>query len=89
MHEIIDGQERLPGQHYLSYPTHATAVCGAEMVGRRNTRRDGDSRLTTCHACNEWIAQNFDFVMDREGSQLKGSYRDMALQHFLETRVYV
>mgnify|MGYP001549409494 CR=1 FL=1 len=80
----------MPGeiQHYTSYPTHATAVCGAEMVGQRNTRRDGDSRLTTCRSCLEWIAVNFDFVMDREESELHGHYRDMALQHFLDTKVY-
>lgn len=38
-------------QHYIGYPTNSSYVCGADAIGRRNTRTDTDTTLTTCRAC--------------------------------------
>lgn len=39
--------------HYLTWPTAETYACGANAVGRRNTRTDTDIHLTTCAPCIE------------------------------------
>ena len=38
-------------QHFIGYPTNSSYLCGADAVGRRNTRTDTDPSLTTCRAC--------------------------------------
>ena len=38
-------------QHFIGYPTNSSYVCGADAIGRRNTRTDTDPALTTCRAC--------------------------------------
>lgn len=42
-------------QHYIGPKgfavTNSTFVCGADAVGRRNTRLDTDPTVTTCAAC--------------------------------------
>jgi hypothetical protein len=38
-------------QHYLAHPLSESYVCGADAVGRRNTRTDTDVSLTTCRQC--------------------------------------
>lgn len=42
-------------QHYMTHPTNTTAVCGADMVGRRNSTTDNDPEATTCHHCLQWL----------------------------------
>lgn len=37
--------------HFLTYPTSSTYLCGADAVGRRNTRVDPDPANTSCAAC--------------------------------------
>lgn len=37
--------------HLLSYPTSSTFECGADAVGRRNTRVQMDPNHTTCSRC--------------------------------------
>jgi hypothetical protein len=37
--------------HYLTWPTSATYLCGADAVGRRSTQRDTDHWNTTCTGC--------------------------------------
>lgn len=37
--------------HYLHWPTSTRYACGADAVGRRSTRRDGNSFNTTCTGC--------------------------------------
>lgn len=37
--------------HFLHWPTSSTYLCGADAVGRRSTRRDGDPENTTCARC--------------------------------------
>jgi hypothetical protein len=44
-------------QHYLTWATNSTAVCGINMVGARNSRRDTDPALTTCATCKAWLAK--------------------------------
>ena len=41
-------------QHYMTHPTNETAVCGANMIGRRNSRLDSDAEATTCPECMAW-----------------------------------
>lgn len=38
-------------QHFIGYPTNSSYLCGADAIGRRNTRTDTDTTLTTCRAC--------------------------------------
>lgn len=45
-------------QHYLTYATNTRAVCGADMVGRRNSRKDTDTVATTCRECLAWLGRN-------------------------------
>lgn len=39
--------------HFLTWPTSSTAVCGADVVGQRNSARDTDPEQTTCQRCRE------------------------------------
>lgn len=39
--------------HWLTWPTSSTYACGADAVGRRNTRTDTDKSNTTCFRCLE------------------------------------
>lgn len=48
-------------QHFLTWPTASTAVCGSDMVGQRNSRTDLDASQTTCRRCLEWIDANPDY----------------------------
>ena len=49
-------------QHYMSYPTNETAVCGADMLGRRDSRVDSDPEATTCPQCKEWLARQEELL---------------------------
>lgn len=44
-------------QHYMTWATAETAVCGAYMVGRRNSSSDTNTGATTCPECCEWLDQ--------------------------------
>lgn len=41
--------------HFLTYPTASTFICGADAVGRRNTRVQTNSENTTCARCLEQL----------------------------------
>lgn len=43
--------------HYLTWPTAESYACGANAVGRRNTRTDTDRTQTTCEQCTTVIHQ--------------------------------
>lgn len=45
--------------HYLTWPTSATYLCGADAVGRRSTERDTDHWNTTCTDCLNHKAHPF------------------------------
>lgn len=66
-------------QHYLTYPTNSAAVCGADMVGRRNSRTDSDPAATTCPECNARLdeeadaaAQTSEYMMADEAYDVRG-----------------
>ena len=42
-------------QHYRSHPLADTAVCGVDMVGRRNSVTDIDPQSTDCPECMQWL----------------------------------
>lgn len=43
-------------QHFIFHPTNSTFACGADAVGRRNTRLDTDPWQTSCGRCIEAMA---------------------------------
>lgn len=43
-------------QHFMTYPTNSSAVCGADMVGQRNSRWDITAAVTTCRDCKSTTA---------------------------------
>lgn len=43
-------------EHFLPYPTSSTFICGADAVGRRNTRTQTKVENTTCRRCLEQLA---------------------------------
>lgn len=51
-------------QHFLTWGTSETYLCGANAVGRRNTRVDTDRTKTTCRQCREVLA-----AMDEDEAQ--------------------
>lgn len=42
-------------QHYMTWATAETAVCGANMIGQRNSSMDTNTGATTCVRCCEWL----------------------------------
>jgi hypothetical protein len=38
-------------QHFTTWSASSTFVCGADAVGRRNSRNDVNPTLTECYAC--------------------------------------
>lgn len=40
-------------RHFITYPTNSTYACGANAVGRRNSRLDPDPNETSCRDCME------------------------------------
>lgn len=59
-------------QHFIGDPRSESFVCGADAVGRRNTRLDMDTSETTCRDCCDtleycgaWLDALDDRIDDR------------------------
>lgn len=47
--------QELKMEHFLPFPTASTFHCGADAVGRRNTRTQTNPDNTTCSRCLEQL----------------------------------
>lgn len=64
-------------QHYMEWPADTTAVCGEDMVGKRDSSKDSDPAATTCTKCNEWLdrkaaAEQADYMMADQAYDVRG-----------------
>ena len=66
-------------QHYMTWPTADTAVCGADMTGRRNSALDTNTGATTCYRCCAWL----DEQAAAEYAQDLATARQVARDHNL------
>jgi hypothetical protein len=50
-------------QHFTTWSASSTFVCGADAVGRRNSRLDVDPSLTDCAACKRTEAWTEAYIV--------------------------
>jgi hypothetical protein len=61
-------------QHYMTWATAETAVCGANMVGRRNSAKDTNTGATTCRRCCEWLDEQAAEEMAQDIATARAMY---------------
>lgn len=66
-------------QHYMTWPTANTAVCGADMTGQRNSATDCNTGATTCPRCCDWIdARDADeYAQDAATDRAVAAYHNL------------
>lgn len=66
-------------QHYMTWPTADTAVCGADMTGRRNSALDTNTGATECFRCCAWLDEQAaaEYAQDAAAAQAENAYHNL------------